>query len=260
MLRRVILRNPVLTTIHPATWKRPAGNRHFVVTQPFGCTGVPDERPYGSCKHYHRAIDISDGRCGAVVVAAKAGTVRFSGTISGSKVVGIAIYHGNGEMTYYAHLATRSVVKGAKVSVGQKIATVGNTGTKFCHCHFGAKIGVDPAKSIVWGDGNGKWVDPYPLLAQNVTVHPKSGDGINIRTAPTLSDTTRFATTKAGKIVQLTGNKILGDVNAPYKWGGKVTGAAYTVDGVKSDEWELIKLDGTFRYVASLLAIRSQSI
>ena len=49
----------------------------------------------------------------------------------------VVVYHqGYGVWTRYAHLSKVAVHKGQKVEKGQKIAQVGNTGTKYAHLHW----------------------------------------------------------------------------------------------------------------------------
>lgn len=82
---------------------------------------------------FNRANDIGD-----VVVAAAAGTVSRVGN-EGDRSYGrwIEIDHGSGYRTRYAHLASQSVSFGQRVSRGQRIGTVGNTGgSSGPHLHY----------------------------------------------------------------------------------------------------------------------------
>lgn len=95
-------------------------------------------------------IDVPEG---SSVKAAETGTVIYVG--SGVEGYGnlILIRHPNGYVSAYAHLADMSVAKGASVSRGQAIGTVGKTGSvSKPQLHFELRKGATP-------------VDPVPLLA-----------------------------------------------------------------------------------------------
>jgi murein DD-endopeptidase MepM/ murein hydrolase activator NlpD len=256
----VIYTNPVRGIIHPLTWSRPSGNHDAKVTQRFGCTGFIREPAFGSCAHFHRGLDISTAGCGAAVLAAAHGKVHFVGRFSDGNLT-IVISHGNGNVTTYGHLATELVSKGDLVSAGQKIGTIGDSGNATgCHLHFGVKIGANLANNI-FSDSNGTWVDPWPRLVQNVTIRPK-GSGIFLRNSQGSGTTLgpKFAVTlDTGTIRRLSDNANLGLTSTMRKYGGEVIGASYTVNGVVGNKWDLIFLDGAFRYIAAVLAVKSIS-
>lgn len=82
---------------------------------------------------FNRANDIGDA-----VVAAAAGTITRVGN-EGNTSYGrwIEIDHGNGYRTRYAHLHTQAVRVGQRVSRGQRIGTVGDTGgSSGPHLHY----------------------------------------------------------------------------------------------------------------------------
>ncbi len=84
---------------------------------------------------FHRAVDIA-ASYGTAIVAADSGVVTFSGT-KGNYGRLIEIDHGNGYVTRYAHCSQLLVSKGTRVSRGQLIAKVGQTGyAKGNHLHF----------------------------------------------------------------------------------------------------------------------------
>jgi len=252
----MILGNPCRGTIHPASWKRPAGNLDLKITQPFGCTGVTAERPLGSCAHFHRAIDMGNAQYGADILAAAAGTVTQAGLNPGGALV-VVLNHGNGFFTGYAHLQDKVVSVGAHVAKGQKVGDLGASGATGPHLHFAVKTGLDSAPYF-WGDLHGHWVDPWPLLAQNVTVHPK-GPGVNIRTTAGSGATPGplYATTQPDGTIRLPNGTSLGQTAAARKWGGTVAGASYSVNGVSGHTWDRILLGGAYRFVAVPLAVRS---
>lgn len=251
----MIFGSPVQGTIRPLSWQRPSGNDEFKLTQSFGCTGVVYEPPLGSCDHFHRGIDIANGHCGADVLAAHAGTVHFAGTLAdGARAV--IINHGDGLYSNVGHLSVVAVSKGQKVSQGQRIGAVGSTGNSTaCHVHFAIKADMNGERSF-FNDDNGHWVNPWPLLAQNVTVHPK-GAAVYIRNSP---GGPIYALTEGdGRIHRLSDGSDRGVTLAARKWGGIVVGPNYIVAAGSSNRWERIWLDDAYRFVASLLAIRSAS-
>lgn len=76
----------------------------------------------------HTGVDMAAPE-GADILAAADGTVCMTGfdTVNGNYVV---LWHEqSGQMTYYAHCKTIEVEKGQQVARGEKIATVGKTGT-----------------------------------------------------------------------------------------------------------------------------------
>ena len=84
----------------------------------------------------HRGLDIGSWT-GAPVVASDSGYVAFAGwdrTGYGNLVI---INHGNGFLTYYAHMSRIFVQRGQSVAQGQRVGAVGCTGN--CtgpHLHF----------------------------------------------------------------------------------------------------------------------------
>lgn len=76
----------------------------------------------------HKGIDIGAPK-GTTIKAAAAGTVTVSSYgYNGGYGNYVIISHGNGVQTVYGHCNTLNVTVGQKVSQGQAIATVGNTG------------------------------------------------------------------------------------------------------------------------------------
>ncbi|MCK9462530.1 MAG: LysM peptidoglycan-binding domain-containing M23 family metallopeptidase [Proteobacteria bacterium] len=92
----------------------------------------------------HDGIDIVAPE-GTQVVAAESGRVVYSG--DGIKGYGnmILVKHDGGLITVYAHNAANDVADGAAVARGQKIASVGRTGTATApHLHFEVRRGETP--------------------------------------------------------------------------------------------------------------------
>ena len=93
-------------------------------------SGIVSSR-YGSSESVrnfrtHAGLDIA-ASSGTPIVAAAAGTVTYSGYMSGYGNF-IIITHANGVQTCYGHCSKLYVSAGAQVSQGQTIAAVGSTG------------------------------------------------------------------------------------------------------------------------------------
>ena len=96
----------------------------------------------------HNGIDIAASK-GTPVYAADSGTVTYSAYNSGGYGNLIKISHGNGVVTYYAHLSSRSVSKGQKVGKGQLIGYMGSTGRSTgSHLHFEVRINGSPRNPL----------------------------------------------------------------------------------------------------------------
>lgn len=98
----------------------------------------------------HKAVDIA-GAVGTKIYSSLAGTVTYSGYMSdyGYNVV---VDHGDGIQTRYAHCSKLYVKAGEKVTAGQTIALMGNTGKSTgSHLHFEVIL-------------NGTRVDPAPYI------------------------------------------------------------------------------------------------
>ena len=114
---------------------------------------------------WHKGIDIgTNAEIGKRVVAAASGTVIYSAYQSGSSSAAgygnyLIIYHGNGFATLYAHMDSKSVSTGQRVSKGQLIGYSGNTGGVAPHLHFE----VRKATSVSNFFGN-NWLDPLDYL------------------------------------------------------------------------------------------------
>lgn len=100
--------------------------------------------------HTHKGLDIA-AKTGTPIKAAADGTVTYSGTMGGYGNL-IIIDHGNGITTYYGHCSKLYKKKGAKVTAGDVIAAVGNTGNSTgSHLHFEIRkngVYVNPAQYL----------------------------------------------------------------------------------------------------------------
>lgn len=134
--KNAVERSPSPATSGPLRWQWPAEGK---LSQRFGSSGADG-----------RGIAIS-GQQGSAVVAAAAGQVVYRG--SGLTGYGnlIIIKHNDRWLSAYAHNQKMLVKEGEKVKAGQKIATMGASGTYRTQLHF--EIRKD-----------GKPVDPLSVL------------------------------------------------------------------------------------------------
>lgn len=87
----------------------------------------------------HQGIDIG-APTGAAIVAARPGTVTFAGRMGGYGSMTL-IDHGGGIVTAYAHQSSIMVRSGQRVGAGERIGSVGCTGS--CtgpHLHFEVRV------------------------------------------------------------------------------------------------------------------------
>jgi murein DD-endopeptidase MepM/ murein hydrolase activator NlpD len=95
----------------------------------------------------HEGIDIAAGS-GTPIRAAAAGRVVYAGWMSGYGNL-VAIDHGGGVSTAYAHQSSIAVGNGQVVSQGQTIGYVGCTGHCFGpHLHFEVRINGTPVDPL----------------------------------------------------------------------------------------------------------------
>lgn len=88
-----------------------------------------------SCRP-HMGVDIG-APIGTPVIASDSGYVVFAGWDKTGYGKLVVINHGNGFMTFYAHMSAIFVRKGQNVAKGQRIGSVGNTGNVTgSHLHF----------------------------------------------------------------------------------------------------------------------------
>ena len=137
-----IISNPVNEVVAIGTKAKPKTAPTGKFIRPY--YGVVTSR-YGSrWGRNHNGIDYG-GRVGDPVKAADGGTVSFAGWDNGGYGKLIKINHGNGKVTYYAHLNSINVSVGQKVAQGQLIGKVGNTGRSTGpHLHFEIRINGKP--------------------------------------------------------------------------------------------------------------------
>lgn len=99
----------------------------------------PRSDPFGRGGRMHEGTDMA-GRHGAPILSTADGVVTFAGTQSGyGKIVKIG--HEFGIETRYAHLSSIDVKVGQKVSRGDRIGGMGNTGRSTgTHLHYEVRI------------------------------------------------------------------------------------------------------------------------
>ena len=143
ILSSEITRQPVTKEIYVGTKKRPTSHSSLAGT---GNYIRPVSGGYISCGWYgyrgHKAIDFSyrSGAYGKPVYATASGTV-IGASRSGGYGKLIKVQHGNGVVSYYAHLSEFTVSVGQKVSQGQQIGRIGSTGNSTGpHLHFEIRI------------------------------------------------------------------------------------------------------------------------
>ncbi len=100
----------------------------------------------------HKGIDICSP-VGTDIYAADGGVVTFAGWNDGGYGYMVIIDHGNGYVTYYAHCNEVLVNEGDKVSQGDLIALVGNTGLSTGpHLHFEVRLNGTPVNPLNYMD------------------------------------------------------------------------------------------------------------
>ncbi len=153
-LRGELTPGQILWIPHPTTVPLPSSGTdpRFVwpvrgtLSSPFG----PRIHPIYGVPSFHTGIDLAVSE-GTPVLAARAGTVTFSGWEDGFGLL-VVIDHGDGYETYYGHLSKLLVTAGQRVSVGETVALSGTTGISTGpHLHFEVRYYGSP-------------VDPRPLL------------------------------------------------------------------------------------------------
>lgn len=105
------------------------------------------DHPISGKYFFHGGIDIG-GQTGDAIAAFADGVVEYTGK-NDSYGLYLQIDHGNGVKSFYAHCSKIVVTKGQTVSMGEKIAEIGSTGTSTGpHLHLELKYNkmhLDPA-------------------------------------------------------------------------------------------------------------------
>jgi peptidoglycan hydrolase-like protein with peptidoglycan-binding domain len=112
-----------------------------VLGDPFGPRG----------DRFHSGIDLT-APAGTPVYAARGGQIVYAGWRNGGWGFLVAIAHGNGERTMYAHLSRIDVRVGVWVAQGVRVGAVGATGDATGpHLHFEVRVrgaAVDPLAAL----------------------------------------------------------------------------------------------------------------
>lgn len=106
--------------------------------------------PYSTAEGGNKGIDIAGSR-GAPVYASDAGKVVYVGNQLRGYGNLIMIKHGEDYITAYAHNDTTLVNNGQNVKAGQKIATMGSTGSNTVALHFQIRYratAIDPVRYL----------------------------------------------------------------------------------------------------------------
>jgi len=161
--------NPGAVATTPA--RTPIGSGDYVTTSSFGSR----RSPYTRAMEFHAGIDLA-APVGTPIVAPAEGVVVFAGTIEADRRSGwwrlgrtVVLRHGDRYRTVYGHCAEIKVRPGERVSAGEVIAAVGDTGwTTAPHLHFEIRRRVDSE----W-----RAVDPRDYLldrSESATASPRA--------------------------------------------------------------------------------------
>ena len=130
---------------------------------------------FGAPRHQgpHQGIDIMADRNTPLVAVADAVVSRLSRVEDGLGGIYVWLRRADGVEFYYAHMDSiaTGLAEGSKVTAGQVIGAVGNTGDArygATHCHFEIRL-------------NGTPIDPYPHL---VAVDPERAVAAPAQTRP----------------------------------------------------------------------------
>lgn len=109
----------------------------------------PRINPISKILKMHEGLDIG-ARTGTSIIAPADGIVSFSGSKPGFGKI-IQIDHGYGIETIYAHAKKLTVKRGERITRGQAIASVGNTGRSTGpHLHYEVRINGTPVDPLLY--------------------------------------------------------------------------------------------------------------
>lgn len=104
---------------------------------------------YGGGEEAAEIVSTDDSPNAPKVLAAKKGTVTFTGWMGGYGRL-VILDHEEGWQTYYGHLSTAVVKKGATVEAGQVLGVMGSTGRSTgTHLHFEIRKDGVPQNPLV---------------------------------------------------------------------------------------------------------------
>jgi murein DD-endopeptidase MepM/ murein hydrolase activator NlpD len=109
----------------------------------------PRMSPYAGRIKMHEGIDVG-APTGTPIIAPADGVITYSGSKPGFGNF-VQIDHGYGVETIYGHASSLSVKKGQKVTRGDRIATVGNTGySTGPHVHYEVRVNGTPVDPLYY--------------------------------------------------------------------------------------------------------------
>lgn len=118
---------------------------HIVINSPFGMRVHPIRR----VRRMHTGVDL-DGVSNQRISATADGTVTFAGRQRGYGNI-VIIRHDFGLETRYAHLRSISVQVGQRVSRGERVGGMGNTGQSTgVHLHYEIRVGDRPINPMTY--------------------------------------------------------------------------------------------------------------
>lgn len=257
----ITFRSPVTKTLLRAGTAKPVppdprAYDTFRVTQQFDTLDsywADIDRRAGRTPRTHQATDIGNFRCGDPIVAMAAGVayrVKDNATALGAPTdaLGIRIDHGSGISTEMWHLDGYTVLHGQRVTAGQQVGIVGDTGLKaVCHCHVEVKR-------------NGVKFDPEPLMfGGSVTVDDEEEDvkipaGLKHLTQGIVGSGNRLRRDPAN----IEGSKVLSSTIFVQVYGLGVKGEPYTLGSGPGDDYAWIGAYGETWFVAQPLVTDSQ--
>jgi cell wall-associated NlpC family hydrolase len=151
---------------------RPPFQQRYTLTSAFGRRFHPIYKEW----RLHTGQDLSSLPDAGPVVAASAGIVisadwdRDYGNI-------VSLRHGDGVVTRYGHLASidRAIVPGARVSIGQRVAMEGSTGTSTgLHLHFQVEVNRTPVNPVRFMARRGAPLDGKAIAPSKKATSPAS--------------------------------------------------------------------------------------
>lgn len=127
--------------------------RNLAIIHPLKSNACKISSPYGMrWGSFHTGVDFGAGSGAPPIYAAAAGKVIHAGWNNWGYGNLIKVDHGDGVVTYYAHLSSIGVSTGQMVEKGQFIGNVGSTGNSTGpHLHFEIRL-------------NGTHLNPVPFL------------------------------------------------------------------------------------------------